>query len=138
MRKPSWTFAGAVTVTALIGTFSLPAFCADPPPGFTRKMLQDQNLSAKDRHAVVAQAEFTPGGMVGRHTHPGEELGYVLEGTVVLEVDGKPAQTLKAGDVYFIPAGVVHAAKNASSSAAKVLATYIVEQGKPVSTPVKE
>ncbi len=134
MQRSNWTFVGALAV--LIATFSVQALCADAPPGFTRKLLQDQNLSAKDRHAVVAQAEFTPGGMVGKHTHPGEELGYVLEGTVMLEVDGKPAQTLKAGDAYFIPAGVIHAAKNVGGGGAKVLATYIVEQGKPVSTPV--
>src|SRR5258706_6882940 len=112
MKRPNWTCAGALTLSGVIGTFSLQALCADPPPGFTRKMLQDQNLSAKDRHAVVAQAEFTPAGAVGKHTHPGEELGYVLEGTVVLEVDGKTAQTLKSADAAFIPTGVVHAAKN--------------------------
>ena len=87
--------------------------------------------------AVVARAEFAPGAAAGKHTHPGEELGYVLEGTLLLEVTGKPPVTLKAGDVFFVPAGVVHDSKNVGTGPAKVLATYVVEKGKPVATPVK-
>jgi quercetin dioxygenase-like cupin family protein len=106
-------------------------------PGFTRKMLQDQNLSVADRHAVQVVADFVPGGSAGKHTHPGEELGYVMEGTLQLDVDGQPSRTLKAGDTFFIPAGVVHDGKNVGSGPAKVLATYIVEKGKPVASPAK-
>ena len=115
-----------------IGTF------AAQQPGFTRKLLQDQNLSVADRHAVQALAEFVPGGAAGRHTHPGEELGYVMEGTLQLEVAGQPPRTLKAGETFFIPAGVVHDGKNVGSGPAKVLATYIVEKGKPVASPAKD
>jgi len=106
-------------------------------PGFTRTALQTQDLSAPDRVAVVARAEFIPGGAAGKHTHPGEELGYILEGTLQLEIDGKPPLTLKAGDVFFVPAGVPHDGRNIGSVPAKVLATYVVEKGKPVATPVK-
>lgn len=59
-------------------------------PGFTRKMLQDQAVGASDRHAVQVVAEFAPGAAAGKHTHPGEELGYVLEGTLQLEIAGQP------------------------------------------------
>ena len=106
-------------------------------PGFTRKMLQDQPLATQGRHAVQAVAEFAPGASAGRHTHPGEELGYVLEGTILLEVEGQPPRTVKAGEAFFVPAGVVHDGKNVGAGVAKVLATYIVEKGKPVATPVK-
>lgn len=106
-------------------------------PGFTRTLLQDQELSAHDRHAVVARAEFIPGGAAGRHTHPGEELGYIVEGTLELTIDGQPPKTLKAGDVFFVPAGVVHDGKNVGSGKAVVLATYVVEKGKPVATAAK-
>ena len=106
-------------------------------PGFTRKMLQDQNLSIADRHAVQALAEFVPGGAAGKHTHPGEELGYVVEGTLELLIEGQPPRTVKAGESFFVPAGVVHDGRNVGSGPAKVLATYIVEKGKPVATPVK-
>jgi quercetin dioxygenase-like cupin family protein len=106
-------------------------------PGFKRIEVQDRDLSIPGRHAVQARAEFEPGGAVGRHTHPGEELSIVLEGALTLEVDGQPARTVKAGESFFIPAGVVHAGKNAGSGKAVVFATYIVEKGKPVATPVK-
>jgi quercetin dioxygenase-like cupin family protein len=106
-------------------------------PGFTRALLQDQVLSVPGRHAVVARAEFVPGGQAGKHTHPGEELGYVVEGTLELTIEGQPPKTLKAGDVFFVPAGVVHDGRNTGSGKAVVLATYIVETGKPVATPVK-
>jgi quercetin dioxygenase-like cupin family protein len=76
-------------------------------------------------------------GAAGKHTHPGEELGYVLEGTLLLEVAGQPPRTLKAGEAFFIPAGTVHDGKNVGSGPAKVLATYIVEKGKPVASPAK-
>ena len=106
-------------------------------PGFKRIEVQDRDLSIPGRHAVQARAEFEPGGAIGKHTHPGEELSIVLEGALLLEVDGQPARTVKAGESFFIPAGVVHAGKNAGTGKAVVFATYIVEKGKPVATPVK-
>jgi quercetin dioxygenase-like cupin family protein len=106
-------------------------------PGFTRALMQDQNLSVPGRHAVVARAEFIPGGQAGRHTHPGEELGYVVEGTLELVIDGQPPKTVKAGEVFFVPAGMVHDGRNVGSGKAVVLATYIVETGKPVASPAK-
>lgn len=106
-------------------------------PGFKRVELQDRDLSIPGRHAVQARAEFVPGGAIGRHTHPGEELSVVLEGQLLLEVDGQPARTLKAGESFFIPAGVVHAGKNTGKGKAVVLATYVVEKGKPVAMLVK-
>src|SRR5258708_10905547 len=83
--------------------------------GFKRIEVQDRDLSIPGRHAVQARAEFEPGGAIGRHTHPGEELSIVLEGSLTLEIDGQSARTVKAAESFFIPAGVVHAAKNARS-----------------------
>ena len=123
-------------VTAAAAAWSIVPLNAQQP-GFTRTLLQDQDLSAQGRHAVVARAEFVPGGAAGRHTHPGEELGYIIEGTLELTVDGKPPVTLKAGDVFFVPAGIVHDGRNTGSGPAKVLATYVVEKGKPVASPAK-
>jgi quercetin dioxygenase-like cupin family protein len=122
-----------VFAVALLGCVALYA----QQPGFTRKMLQDENLSVNDRHAVQALAEFVPGGAAGKHTHPGEELGYVIEGTLQLEITGQPPRTVKAGESFFVPAGVVHDGKNIGSGPAKVLATYFVEKGKPVASPAK-
>ena len=105
--------------------------------GFSRRMLQDQNLGVAERHAVQVVAEFAPGVAAGKHTHPGEELGYVLEGTLQLEVAGQPPRTVQAGEAFFVPAGVVHDGKNVGGGPAKVLATYIVEKGKPVASPAQ-
>src|SRR6267378_8094120 len=95
--------------------------------GRNRENLQDQNLSVPERHAVQALAEFVPGGAAGKHTHPGEELGYVVEGTLELRIEGQPPRVVKAGEAFFVPAGIVHDGKNVGAGPAKVLATYIVE-----------
>ena len=106
-------------------------------PGFTRKLLQDHDITVPDRHVVQALAEFIPGGAAGKHTHPGEEFGYVVEGTLELEITGQPPHTVKAGESFYVPAGLVHDGKNIGSGPAKVLATYVVEKGKPVASPAK-
>jgi len=86
---------------------------------------------------VQVRVEIDPGTASPRHTHPGEEIIYVLEGTLEYEVEGKPPVTLKAGDVLFIPAGTIHAAKNVGTGRGAELATYIVEKGKPLLTVVE-
>ena len=94
--------------------------------------LQRHDLSVPGREAVQAIVEILPGITSPRHTHPGEEIIYVLEGTLEYRLDGKPPVTLKAGDVLFIPAGTIHAAKNVGSGNGAELATYVVEKGKPL------
>jgi quercetin dioxygenase-like cupin family protein len=136
MKISKLTVAATLAVAVLAGTWGMQTLNAQQP-GFTRVQLQDQDLTAPGRHVVQARADFVAGGEVGKHTHPGEEVSYVLEGTLLLEVAGQPPKTLKAGDSFFIPAGVVHAAKNVDKGSSRVLATYIVEKGKPVTTPVK-
>jgi quercetin dioxygenase-like cupin family protein len=106
-------------------------------PGITRTDLQRHDLGVPGFEAIQVRVGFAPGAAFGRHTHPGEEIIYVLEGTLEYEVEGKPAATLKAGDVLFIPAGTIHAAKNVGSGNAAELATYVLEKGKPPLTLVK-
>lgn len=86
-------------------------------------------------NTVTGIAEIQPGGSAGRHTHPGIETGYLLEGETDLLVDGKPDQHLKAGDSYSIPAGAIHDAKVHGDKAAKVLAVYVVDKTKPLASP---
>ncbi len=105
--------------------------------GFKRTLLQTQDLSIPEKVVVQAVAEFEPGVAAGRHTHPGEEMGYVLEGQIEIKIDGQPAKMIQAGQTFFIPSGLVHDGINTSSGNSKVLATYVVEKGKPVATPVK-
>ena len=120
---------GAVSIVALVSA------AAAQQTGFKRTVLQQVDLSVPGREAVTAIAELQPGVAAGRHTHPGEEVGYVLEGTMLLEQEGKPAATLNAGQTFLIAAGAVHNATNKGQGAARILATYIVEKGKPLATP---
>jgi quercetin dioxygenase-like cupin family protein len=136
MRKAKLTLAAAAMAAGLFGAWGIQTPGAQQP-GFKRTPLQKQELTAHGREAVQVIAEFAPGVAAGKHTHPGEELGYVLEGSLQLEIQGKPPVTLKAGDSFFVPAGVVHDGKNVGKGPLKVLATYIVEKGKPVASPVK-
>jgi len=122
--------AGAIGA-ALLGVSTLLA----QQPGFKRTELQKHDLGTPRGEVVQVRAEFEPGGAVGRHTHPGEEVSYVVEGSIELEVDGK-TQTVEAGKPFFIPANTVHAAKNNGKGHAKVLSTYIVEKGKPLASMV--
>jgi quercetin dioxygenase-like cupin family protein len=80
-------------------------------------------------------AEVPAGGSAGRHTHPGIEMGYLLEGEADLIIEGKPDQHLKAGDSYSIPAGAVHDAKVHGDKPLKVLGIYVVDKTKPLATP---
>jgi quercetin dioxygenase-like cupin family protein len=101
--------------------------------GSRRIDLQRHDLSVPGREVVQTIVELDPGVKSSRHTHPGEEIIYVLEGAPLeYEVEGKPPVTLKPGDVLFIPAGTVHSAKNVGNRKGAELATYIVEKGKPL------
>src|SRR5258705_7613204 len=84
-------------------------------PGVTRNDLQRHDLGVPGREVVQVRVDFAPGVAFGKHSHPGEEIVYVLEGLLEYQLDGQPPVTLKTGDVLFIPAGVVHSAKNVGS-----------------------
>lgn len=101
-------------------------------PGIRRTDLQRHDLGVPGREVFQVRVELDPGAAFGRHWHPGEEIIYVLEGSLEYEVDGKPPVTLKAGGVLFIPAGTIHAAKNVGSGNGAELATYVVEKGEPL------
>ena len=95
-----------------------------------------QKAEFPDGYATVSGiAESPPGGSAGRHTHPGVEMGYLLEGEADLLVEGKPDQHLKAGDSYMIPAGTPHDAKVHGDKPLKVLGVYVVDKSKPLASP---
>ena len=101
-------------------------------PGIKRTDGLRHDLGVPGREVVQVRVDFAPGAAFARHSHPGEEIAYVLEGSLEYQFDGKPPVTLKAGDALFIPAGTIHSAKNAGSANGAELATYIVEKGKPL------
>ena len=101
-------------------------------PGTARTDLQRHDLSITGWETLQARIDFEPGSFATRHKHPGEEIIYVLEGTLEYQIDGSAPVTLKAGDILFVPAGAVHRAKNVGSVRGAELATYVVEKGKPL------
>ncbi len=110
---------------------------AAPPSPLKRTVLQTKALGTVPGHdGITVLAELAVGGTAPRHMHPGEELVYVLDGTATFDMVGQPTISLKAGDVFFIPANTPHVAKNTGTVPVKLLSTYIIETGKPLATPV--
>jgi quercetin dioxygenase-like cupin family protein len=94
-------------------------------------------VGSTGREATLQIVEFPAGAAEVPYTHPGELVGYLLEGSLDLMVEGKPIASLKAGDGFIIEGGKVHAAKNTAKGSSKLLATVILEKGKPPSAPAK-
>ena len=105
--------------------------------GVNRTELQRHDLSVSGREVIQTRVELAPGVEFPRHWHPGEEIIYMLEGSLEYQIEGKPWVTLKTGDVLFIPARTIHAARNVSRASGAELATYVVEKGKPLVAVVK-
>ncbi|MDR3066388.1 MAG: cupin domain-containing protein [Comamonas sp.] len=103
--------------------------------GLSRTMVGKADVSVPGREAVVAKVEVAPGSRAGRHTHPGDEISYISEGEVDLLIDGQPPRTLKAGESFVVPAGVIHDAHNAGNGTVRLIGVYVVEKGKPLATP---
>ena len=126
----------AIPKSALLFAIALATLCASAQaPGIKRTLLQKSEIPGENREVILGMAEIAPGAAAGRHTHFGVETGYILEGQASLEIEGEPARQLKAGDSYTIPAGKVHDARTVGDKPVKVLATYVVEKGKPLATP---
>ena len=126
----------AVAALLIVGVFALHVAAAQQP-GVKRTDLQRHDLSISGREVVQTRVEFAPGVGFGKHWHPGEEIVYVLEGSLEYQIEGKPPVTLKAGDVLFVPARTIHAARNVGTVRGTELATYVVEKGKPLVVTVK-
>ena len=128
----------AVAIAVLFaGNGLAPHMAQAQQPGVKRTDLQQHDLSVPGREVVQVRVDIAPGVLAPNHSHPGEEIVYVIEGLLEYQLEGKSAVTLRAGEVLFIPAGTIHSAKNVGSANAAELATYIVEKGKPLVTLVK-
>ncbi len=116
-----------------VAAFALAGMAVAQQSGIKRTPLQKLDFPA-GYNTVTAIAEIPAGGAAGRHTHPGAETGYVLEGELELLIDGQPPKKLKAGDSYQVPEGAVHDAK-AGDKTMKVLGVYVVKAGEPLAKP---
>jgi quercetin dioxygenase-like cupin family protein len=99
-----------------------------------RTPLQTVDVVGSPYQTITGIADIAPNVNIGRHSHPGYETGYLLDGELTLLVEGKPPLALKPGDSYQVPLSTVHDARSGEKGA-KVLAVYIVERGKPLATP---
>ena len=125
MKKSPATVA--VLLFAIIGAASSPAFAVEP---LRRTDLIKNDIDVPGHEVVQVRVDFSPGVLAARHSHPGEEIAFVIEGPLEYTLDGRAPVILSAGQSLFIPSGVVHSARNVGTGKASELATYIVEDGK--------
>jgi quercetin dioxygenase-like cupin family protein len=100
-------------------------------PGIRRTDLQQHDLSIPGRELIQNRVDLGPEAPAVRHKHPGEEIIYVLEGSLEYDIDGQEPKTFNAGEALLVPPETVHAVRNVGSGNAVELATYVVEKGKP-------
>jgi quercetin dioxygenase-like cupin family protein len=131
-------FAGCAlcAVTGFVATEALAQGApAATTPGVTRKILSKTDGPTAGYETILVEAEIEAGVTVGRHTHPGVESAYVLEGGFELPIEGQPTRMLKAGDGFQVPAATPHAGGKPGTAKTRVLITYVVEKGKPLASP---
>jgi quercetin dioxygenase-like cupin family protein len=124
------------TALVIAGLATGVAGLAAQQPAFKRTVLQQVDLSIPGKEVVTAHVEIPTGVNIGRHTHFGEEIGYVIEGSMTVELEGVD-RIVKAGDAFLIPMGKVHDAKNTSGATVRLAVNYVVDKGKPLATPAK-
>ena len=129
-----FTLGLGAAVLALIPSFML-AQTPAAGTGVQREIVTRSDVSVPGREAVTIRITIAPAAATGRHTHPGDEVDYVLDGQLEVTIDGQPAKVLNAGESIVIPAGTIHNARNPGSSPTKAVGVYVVEKGKTLTTP---
>ncbi|MCO6419211.1 cupin domain-containing protein [Siccirubricoccus sp. KC 17139] len=127
------------TSCAICGVLGLTAskVSAQPAGGITRTLLRQEDVPGTNYVNMQMIVEIEPNAMIARHTHPGHEGSYVIEGESELLVAGQPPRLIKAGDSFLVPAGVPHAARNGAAKT-RIFGSFVVEKGKPVASPAPE
>jgi quercetin dioxygenase-like cupin family protein len=128
--------ATALLIIAAVQAVQGQSPAASQMPGINRTDLQQHDLSVPGWQTIQTRVDFAPGATAPRHMHPGEEIVYVLKGTLEYHLEGQPTARLNAGDVLFIPYGKPHSVVNVGLEPASELASYVVEKGKPLVVPV--
>ncbi len=134
-------FAGVAScaLCAVTGFIATDASAQGTPPaatpGLTRKILSQADGPTPGYVTLLVAIEIEPGVTIGRHTHPGIESAYVLEGGVELPIDGLPTRAYKPGDGFVVPPVTPHAGNKNGDVKTRILSTYIVEKGKPLASP---
>jgi quercetin dioxygenase-like cupin family protein len=138
MKRTAVMLAVTLAVGIALATFGSRSLNAQQEPLKRTMLLRTDLKGLEDKEGVVLLVELAPGAAAGKHYHPGNEVNYVLEGSVVLEIEGKPPITLQTGATSHIPAGEVHNVRNAGASGPlKLLVFWVAEKGQPLAVPVK-
>jgi quercetin dioxygenase-like cupin family protein len=125
-----------ITMATLVA-LSFSASADESAPQAQRNILERHDQAGvPDKEIVIGTATLPAGSTIGFHTHPGDEVGYVLKGTLIWKIKGQPDKTLKAGDTFFNPRGAAHSvAASPGGEGATVVSTWIVDKGKPFASP---
>jgi quercetin dioxygenase-like cupin family protein len=137
MIKRATLGVAATLLVAVIAYAPVPAQQTSQAQAIKRTILQKSDVPGTNYETVFGIAELAPNADVAAHSHPGTESGYLIEGSLTLKVKDQPTREVKAGDSVFIPAGVAHGGR-AGPNGAKVLAAWVVEKGKPLSSPAEQ
>ena len=133
-------FAGFASCAICAATgFMATAASADnapPPSGISRKTLSEMDGPMPGYVTINMEVDIEPGAFIVRHTHPGIESGYVIEGGLDVPIQGQPTRSLKMGDGYQVPPETPHAGAKNGDKLTRLAITYVVEKGKPLITPV--
>ena len=137
MKRTSVILAVIFALGIVVGGLGHQRLSAQPESETRTVLLKTDLAGAEGKEAVMVFAEIAPGATTGKHLHAGQEFAYILEGALLLTVDGKPAVTFKPGDAFQQPPQQVHEGQNASTTApVKILAFYIADKGQPLTTAV--
>src|SRR5579859_5530052 len=131
-------FAGVAScaLCSLTGFIATDASAQTPPtPGVTRKILSQTDGPTPGYVTLVVDIEIEPGVTIGRHTHPGIESAYMLDGGFDLPIEGQPIVAFKPGMAVVVPANTPHAGGKNGDKKSHIISTYIVEKGKPLASP---
>ncbi len=131
IRQARWIVAPVSLAVVMTGVIAI----AQPPAFVVTPLLRTDLDGDPRREVVLVRGEFAARASTGRHTHPGEEYAYVIEGTVEVRADGREPKRVTAGESYHNPRGVVHETRNVGDRTARVASTFIVDKGRAIVEP---
>jgi quercetin dioxygenase-like cupin family protein len=137
MRNPVKVFALLIATVVFSSGALLVAAPPAQQPTVTRKILLKQDSPVAGYEEALVQVDMPVGAREGRHTHPGSAIIYVVQGTLTLEYEGKPTATYNPGDSTYVEAGKIHEGRNAGTTPVKILATFVLQKGQPMTTQVQ-
>ncbi|HLH95555.1 MAG TPA: cupin domain-containing protein [Xanthobacteraceae bacterium] len=138
LTRRGFTGFATCAICAVTDFIASGASAQNAPPangGITRKIKSQMDGPAAGYVTINMEVGIEAGAVIPRHTHPGIESGYVVEGSLELPIDGQPTLMLKAGDGFQVPTAVPHAGGKASDKKTTLALTYVVEKDKPLASP---